>query len=277
MKLLKTFCITLIFGNIIFGQIGNVDVKIESDQLEVKERTDLRTLEIQLPSYFEGHDYTENKYDLQIPIKISIFAQSANTTGSERKIKGQLFIMTTSGDQRFFEKNFRFIYGTNEPLVHSQMIYSLPTIMDFYALMIIAGEMDTYEPLGGNNVYEKARDLASRAEISDYPHGWSERLKELNEIINLRYYRLAKCDFWTIIDLEENEKTEEIPKVMQQFLDHLNECFTVNARERHAHIFLDAQARDIADLFRLYGTKDQQAKLLDLDPDNKKIYNNAFK
>lgn len=81
--------------------------------------------------------------------------------------------------------------------------------------------MDTYEPFGGNPLFEKARDIASRALISEWPRGWKERLKRLDEIVALRDYRMFKYHFWHIMDLVNQEKHKQISEAISKALESL--------------------------------------------------------
>jgi hypothetical protein len=237
-----------------------------------KERVDLKTLEQMIPPYFENFTWIENTYGIQIPLKINLYPQSVNTTGSERLFTAQMFIVNESGDMRFFEKSFKFVYNTNDPVVHTEMVHSLTSTLDYYAWMMIAAELDTYEPLGGNNVYEKAREIATRGQMSERPAGWKERLQDLDEILRLRNYRLMKYHFWAALDLADQGKKEAVPPEVDKALQALEAMFAENARERYSHVFLDAHARDLMTVIHDFGTEAQAQKLMALDPDNKAVY-----
>jgi len=254
------------------AQFIEVQVEIAVDRMPQQERSDLMNLSSLIKSYYENYDWIDNSYGMQIPLRINIFPQSVNTTGSERTFTAQLFVSNESGDQRFFEKNFKFVYNPNEPLVHQELPHPLTSVLDFYAWLMLAGETDTYEPLGGNNLYEKARDVATRAQMSEKPQGWKDRLQVLDEILRLRDYRLFKYHFWQAMDLSDQNKTKEVPLAIDRALQHLEAQFTENARERYTHVFLDAHARDLMTVIKALGTTAQREKLLSLDPDNKAIY-----
>jgi hypothetical protein len=249
-----------------------VNVEISVDRMPEKERNDLKTLEQLIPIYFQNYSWFENNYGIAIPVKISMFPEGVNTTGFERTFTSQIFISNQSGDQRFFEKNFKFVYNQNDPLNHSDMVLPLQGTLDYYAYMLIAGELDTYDPLGGNILYEKARDIANRGQLSTHPSGWKQRLQELDEITRLRDYRMAKYYFWNAIDLLDQKKAAEVPEAISQMLEHFDKMFEVNARERYSHIFLDVHAREIAEIIRDYGTPTQKTTIMELDPDNNNVY-----
>lgn len=255
-----------------FAQFIDVQVEITTERMPEKERVDLATLEKMIPAYFESYEWIENSYGIQIPLRIQIFPQSSNTTGFERIFTAQLFISNEVGDQRFFERDFKFVYNTNDPLLHSDIPHSLTSVLDFYAMLMIAGELDTYEPLGGNSAYEKARDIATRAQMSERPHGWKDRLETLEEILRVRDYRLFKYHYWSIIDLLNEDKVEEVPQAIDEALKYLERVFEYNARERYTHIFLDTHAKEFVEILKDYGTKEQVDKLISLDPDNEKLY-----
>lgn len=254
------------------AQFYDVTVEISVDRMPEKERMDLKTLEQMIPYYFENYEWFENNYGIEIPIKISMFPEAVSTSGFERVFTSQFLISTASGDQRFFEKNFKFVYNTNDPLMHTDLIHSLTGALDFYAYMLIAGELDTYEPLGGNNIYDKARDIATRGQMSERASGWKSRMKELEEIQRLRDYRLFKYYYWLAIDNIDQEKLKEARSAIDKMLEHLERMFQINARERYAHVFLDVHARDIAEIIRDFGTPKQLNKIIALDPDNEAIY-----
>jgi hypothetical protein len=271
LKILSSLIFMLTFS-LLCAQFTEVNVEISVDRMPEKERNDLKTLEQLIPIYFQNYSWFENNYGIAIPVKISMFPEGVNTTGFERTFTSQIFISNQSGDQRFFEKNFKFVYNQNDPLNHSDMVLPLQGTLDYYAYMLIAGELDTYDPLGGNILYEKARDIANRGQLSTHPSGWKQRLQELDEITRLRDYRMAKYYFWNAIDLLDQKKAAEVPEAISQMLEHFDKMFEVNARERYSHIFLDVHAREIAEIIRDYGTPAQKKTIMELDPDNNNVY-----
>ena len=280
MELKKTIfllIVTLCCSITAFGQFVDVQVNIEIERMSEQERRDLKTFEQQLPAYFENHDWIDNVFGIQLPIKIDIFPQGVNSDGFERVFTAQLFISTNSGDQRVFEKGFKMVYNTNDPLTHSTMIHPLTSVFDFYAYILLAGETDTYEILGGNHCYDKAKEVATRAQMSERPQGWRSRLHDLDELTALRYFRKFKYYFWTIIDLENRDQKDKIPENIDEALSNLEKMFRINARERHTHIFLDVHAKDFMAVIKDYGTKLQQEKLIKLNPDNEKLYKKILK
>lgn len=276
MKYFKYVTVIILFFSICLAQFGDVTVKIETQNLKAQEKNDLEILQNQIKYYFEDHEWTANKYNIALPIRISLYIHKAQISSSERQFSGQLILVTDSNDLQLFEKKLNFNYNQNEALVHSMEIKSLATILDFYGYILLASEMDTYEPLGGSSLFEKARSLGSRAEMSSYSAGWTERLETLNELIELRYFRRYKYYFWHIIDMETNGNLKEIPEVIDEALINLEQELKINNRSRYLHLFLDAHAPVLADLLKLYGNKEQKGKIINLDPDNKTVYEEVF-
>jgi len=274
MNSLKAFIVILGLSFLanIFAQISDVEITIECSRLSREERQDLKTLELRIPGYFTNYDWFDNPYNINMPIRINIFANSVNQTGNNRKFAGQMFVSSLSGDQRFLEKGFRFIYNKNQTLIHQEIIRPLASIFDFYAYVLLAGEMDTYELMGGDNLYETARDIASRGQYSNYPEGWDERMKDLNKILDLPEYRRFKYYFWKIIDLENNGETKKIPENIDIMLDNLESIFEINSSERNTTVFINARKKALIGLILEYGTEEQIQKLIKINPQNKKFY-----
>jgi len=271
-KIAFIFVTILLLASVADAQFYDVSAEISVDRMPEKERMDLKTLEQMIPYYFENHDWFENTYGIEISLKISMFPEAVSSSGFERVFTSQFLISNANSDQRFFEKGFKFVYNSNDPLMHSEMIHSLTSAFDFYAYMFIAGELDTYDPLGGNNIYAKARDIATRGQISERPSGWKNRLQELDEIQRLRDYRLVKYYYWLAVDNIDQENAKEAREAIDKMLEHLERMFDINARERYTHVFLDVHARDIAEIIRDFGTPQQLAEIIALNPDNEAIY-----
>jgi len=273
-KNLQILNVILFLSIITAAQFHDVSVEISVDRMPEKERMDLKTLEQMIPYYFESYDWFENTYGIEIPIKISMFPEAVSSGGFERVFTSQFLISNENADQRFFEKGFKFVYNSNDPLTHSEMSHPLTSSFDFYAYMFIAGEMDTYDPLGGNNIYDKARDIATRGQVSERSWNWKSRLQDLDEIQRLRDYRLTKYYYWLAIDNIDQEKPDEVRPTIDKMLEHLKRMFEVNARERYSHVFLNVHARDIAEIIHTFGTPRQMDQIIQLDPDNEAIYKN---
>lgn len=277
MKYFKSMIFCLLIVTAIFAQFKDITVKIDALNLKPQEKNDLQILPGQIQSYIEDHEWFSNKHNIALPVNINIYVQKAQINGAERKFSGQFIINTQSNDTQLFEKKMSFNYSQNEALIHSPDIKSLASILDFYAYVMLGSEVDTYDPLGGATLFEKARNIGTRAQMSNYSSGWTQRLENLDEIVELRYFRKYKYYYWTIIDLETNGNMKEFPETIDKALFNLEEEIKINNRSRYMHLFLDAHAPDLADLLKLYGSKEQKNKILELDTDNTKIYKKAFK
>ena len=277
MKFYRLTALILILTTMMFAQFMDVEAKIETQNLMPQEVADLEYLESQIKDYMQDYEWFDNKYNIAMPIRVSMFIQKASLSGSERSFAGQLIMVTQSNDLQLFEKQLKFYYSQSGALMHTPDIQSLATILDFYAYFMIGAEMDTYEPFGGATIFEKARSIATRAQMSNYSAGWTERLTSLNEYMDLRFFRQYKYYYWTIIDQEANGNIEEIPATIEKALYYLDEELKVNNRNQYIHLFLDAHAEDLADLLKLYGNEKQQQKIITLDSDNSKTYKRIFK
>ena len=70
----------------------------------------------------------------------------------------------------------------------------LTGFLAYYAHLILAGEIDTYEFNGGNGSFELARDIALRGSSSEYRKGWGSRVTlvdNLNRNIEIIWFQTS--------------------------------------------------------------------------------------
>ena len=269
--------LTILLISTATAQFSKANVEVEAQNLPRKARQDIRNLGQNIPQYFTDYEWFDNPYNINIPIRINLYASSVNTSGNDRRFTGQLFVATESGDQQFIEKKINFVYNTNQSLIHDETIRPLSSIFDFYGYVILAGIMDTYDIFGGEELYEKAQSIASRAQYSQYSAGWNDRMEKIENIMNLPEYRKFKYYFWKIIDLENRDKTEKISGVIDKMLKNLEEVYNINSTERNTTLFINARKRDIIGLLLDYGTELQRQKLIKIDSRNAKYYKKRIK
>ncbi|MCF7741201.1 MAG: hypothetical protein K9N00_05340, partial [Candidatus Marinimicrobia bacterium] len=75
-----------------------------------------------------------------------------------------------------------------------------------------------------------------------------------------------------IIDLENRKETKKIPANIDKMLDNLESIFEINSSERNTIVFINARKGALIGLLLDYGTEEQRQKLIQLNPQNKKFY-----
>ena len=113
--------------------------------------------------------------DIDIRARIQVLIETVQKKTFEKIYKAQFLISSESGEN-FYDKIWEFPYEPSFPLEHSKSLFDpLTHFLDFYAYMILAGELDTYDLLQGTPLYDRALDIASQGVLSQYSRRRSHR------------------------------------------------------------------------------------------------------
>ncbi|MFQ6615963.1 MAG: DUF4835 family protein [Fidelibacterota bacterium] len=255
------------------AQFGSVEVSLDVQRLKEGDRRITQEIPRQLQLFFSGTPWDEEYSDLQIPVFIQMVFESVSEKGGERVYSAQC-LFSNRLDQRYLARVIQFPYSSGQGILYSPVIFEpLASAMEFYALILLAGEADTYEPLGGTRFYERTRELALRGVQSLYPRGWSDRAELVDQLVKNRGLRLAKFYFYEVQALIQDGEIGLAEESLDRMVDHLSQALTTLPREHYTMIFLDAHAKELSLLpLSVRNREKTLSRLIRLDPDRKEIY-----
>ena len=262
--------ITVALPCLLLAQRLDPDITISADRLDPTKQAVLRTLEQDLKEYISTYDYTDDTYGTVVPIILQIYVQQATDSGSDIIFTAQILV-TNGTDQRYFDSSWEFPYNSGQILQHN--IYSpLTGVIDFYAYLILAGEVDTYGKLAGTQFYNAAMEIATQARNAAYNTGWRTRINRLDDLQTHRNLRLLKYTFFDAYwDFQEsNIKDAKIG--FEQALNLVQEILGRNREDKYTKIFLEGQAENFAWLAAKLNKPRALQSLSKIDPENKDIY-----
>jgi hypothetical protein len=254
------------------GQFGKVEVVFDDRLLKGTDRQVLLPLEDELQRFFTTTTWDENYQDLGIALQIQIIFQGISTKGAARTYLAQA-LFSAGSDQRYFDTAVQFFYNPGAALYYDPVMFDpLASFLAFYANLITAAEIDTYEPMGGTTVYEIARSIALRGNASDYPRGWSDRVQLVDDLSSNYGLRKARYAYYYAMDLFREGHIQEATHQFQVMLAGLNEVYDRRPREHYTLLFLKAHADDLTQVLRILRQRPILEELIDLDPDNEATY-----
>lgn len=262
----------LFLSGSIYSQVLQVKVKIEFQHLPSEEQEELREFGAKIADYYNNYSWTEDEYETDIPVNIYIIIESVRQKSHEKIYKAQFQIRSESGES-FYDKEWEFPYHRSYPLEHNKVQFDPVTrFLDFYAYMILAGEIDTYGLTLGTPYYDNALDIANQAAMSQYPQGWSNRIKEHEKITNIRTrpLREAKPDFFEALYYLEEKNMKEARKYGLLVLDNIEKVHRNQPNNKYLKLFFDAHYKEFATLFR--GDNEVLNRLIKYDPLHKELY-----
>ncbi len=267
-----TLLIFILFSGLSFAQFGNVDVTFDDRLLRDGDRQQLLLLKDEIKRFFQNTEWDEEYSDLEIPLHIQIIFEGTSSKGSEKVYLSQA-LFSNGIDQRYFDKTFQFTYNESGSLYYDAVLFNpLSSFLAYYANLIIAGEADTYELKGGNKFYEIARAIALRGAASDYPRGWTERIRIENLLSSNHGLRKVRLATYYGIELFEYGKLESATKQFHKMIVGLDEVYNQTSRDHYTILFMNGHAERLSEILSILRLDSILNDLIELDPDNREIY-----
>ncbi len=273
---MKQIFTSFLFTCLVYGQFENVKVVFDNRLLKVHEQQNVFPLQQDIARFIESTRWDEEYSDLKIPLHIQFIFEGSAQKGAQVTYLAQV-LFSNGTDQRFFDKSVQFPYGQGGSLYFDLVLFDpLSGLLAFYTNLILAGEMDTYEPMGGTRIYEVSKEIALRGAASLYSRGWSERVNLANDMSTNFGLRKAKFSYFYAMDLLKNGEPDAAVREFGNMIKGLDEVYDRFSKEHYTSKFLQAHSRDLANALQLLGQKNMLKDMMELDPDNLEIYEAAL-
>ena len=272
-----TYFITFVFFiNKVFGQYTSVEITIDDRLLRSEEKQEILNLKNDIKRFFLSTTWDDSYGDLEIPIYIQIIFEGVTEKGNESIYNCQA-LFSNGGDLRYFDKSIQFYYNSGSSLYYDPVLFEpLTGFLAFYAHLLLAGEIDTYEFNGGNSSFELARDIALRGSASEYKKGWGSRVTlvdNLNRNMGLRKARLA---WYIAMDLFKEGDMDGVLEEVNTMLDGFEQSYRDLGRDNHTQYFMKVQSDKIAEMLSMLGRTELLKDMKELDPDRRYVYQSAL-
>ncbi len=254
------------------AQVLKIDAKVEFSHLNDDQRNQLENLEEKIEEYYNNFDWVDDEYEYDVNGNVHIIIETVQQKAYERVYKAQFLISTESGEN-FYDKNWMFPYESSTPLDHSNPQFDpLTDLLNFYAYLVLGGELDDIDIFLGSPLYEHALSIANRAMMSNYPQGWNTRVENLQKITNIRTrpLREIKPDFFAAVSLLNDGEDSEAFKYAEKALKGIQETFNNQPNNYYLRIFLDAHYNELAMLFS--GHNEYLDILINIDSKHRETY-----
>ena len=272
-----TFFITFVFFiNKVFGQFASVEITLDDRLLRSEEKQEILNMKNDIKRFFLTTTWDDSYSDLEIPLYIQIIFEGVTEKGNESIYNCQV-LFSNGGDLRYFDKSVQFYYNSGSSLYYDPVLFEpLTGFLAYYAHLLLAGEIDTYEFNGGNSSFELARDIALRGSASEYKKGWGSRgtlVDNLNRNMGLRKARVA---WYIAMDLFKEGNMDGVLEEVNTMLDGLEQSYRDLGRDNHTQYFLKVQSNKIAEILSMLGRTELLKDMKELDPDRRDVYQSAL-
>lgn len=267
------------------------DVQINIEQVETEYRYYVATMENDLEEYINNNRFTDFEWEgPPIPVDLSVILAG----GKDGKFSARLFVAGkryiwgqeggTSITLKFVDDKWAFYYARGASLSYNTNRFDdFVSIIDYYMLILIGFDMDTYGELEGELVYEKAKDIARIGASQNkpgfrnfYKPGEFTKMSLVNELTDLKLQdlRLLFLEFYAdgldlLVENKEkgmNSLYQTIKKIAEFKKDKLFGPSVI------LQAFFDSKSREIAAMFKDYHDQSVYDLLKFIDPSHTMIY-----
>lgn len=268
----KMILVFLLIPVFCFSQVLRVKTTIDADHLAFEDQQELKDLPEKIEEYLNNYQWTEDEYETDVIANIYIIIESVRKKSHEKIYKAQFQIKSESGES-FYDTYLEFPYYRGYPLEHNKVQFDpLTHFLDYYAFLILAGELDTYGLLLGTPFYDKALDLANQGGMSQYPKGWAIRIKELEKITHVRTrpIRESKPDFFEAEYYLSEGDLKNAKFFGDKVMTKIEMVYKDQPNNKYMKLFFEAHYRTFAQIYK--NDPSTLEKLILFDPGNKEHY-----
>jgi len=283
---------TLIFFMLLnittMAQELNCRVEVNFESLPVNNRELLTDFAGVIETYMNATRFTNEDWGQKIECSLSIFFTGASSDidySAQIVIISQRPIYQSTNNSPVLTVNdgqWQFKYQKGQALYSNQTTFDpLTSFLDYYALIIIGMDMDTFEPLGGTVYFKRAQDIVNLGSNSGASLGWQSsssvynRWGLVNEILSATYsfFRNSIFDYHYGIDIFKQNKQLGQQKIaslidvlwiMYEKLGSLNSVYV--------RTFFDSKSGEIIDHLKDYPDPEIFSKLKKIDPPHSSKY-----
>lgn len=287
------FTISVIYT---YSQEIKANVSVNVDQLAFESRNYVASLERDLETYINNTVFYTNEWEGDpIPVEIQI----ALSGGANQRYTAQLFIVSRryldgTSDQpgesvaaKYYDNKWSFEYGMGASLNFNPLVYNeFITLIDFYMLLVIGHDLDSYEELGGTPLFEKAKTIvllgASNSgagyQTTSQP-GEFTRYNLVSELTDVRFNDFRKSVYRYYVsgldkmDFNRDEAIAAVKNVINDIAAFKDKKLVGPSVMMQA--FFDSKALEIGSVFNGYTDNAVFSTLRYLDPTNATIYEQA--
>ncbi len=264
------------------AQEVNCTVKVNYEAVASTNQDLLQDFKSDVETYINGYRWGSDQLDEKIQFTIDIFVSGVTGDnkysaqafiGSQRKIFGS---GKSTAVVRIFDEAWEFTYIRNRPIVHNFYSFSdLGSFLDFYTLLVIGEDYDTYENLGGTPIFQRAADVANLGRSSS-KKGWQEsssatynRIRLIDEILTPKFAPVRSASYqYHFAGLDSLASDHQ--RGLENMLEAIKTIGLVrqqaDPRNQIIKMFFDTKYLEIADQFQSYPDRAVYALFARIDP-----------
>ncbi len=283
MRTILLLLVMAVFVQPATAQEFHCSISLDFRSLSGSQYTFLNDLRRDIEEYFNERSWTEHRYteQEQIDCTVQITVEEALSLSSFR---GRIVVAsrrpiygTTQHTTiiQFSDPSFQFNYSQGQPLTYNPEQYDpLTSVLDFYAMMVLGYDYDTFESLGGTPFFERARRIAELAQAQNAP-GWTDlgsergRADLVRQLLDPQLRPLREAYFTYHFNGLDHfvRETDVAREEVLRVIGNLQELTDMMTRQYAVDLFFNAKFQELSAIFEGSNMATQAYDLLaQIDP-----------
>ena len=277
------FALVLFSITSIYSQELDATVQINTEQLQSVYKENLEIFQTQIEDYLNNTKFTGDNWEWpKIKCNFNLFFTDAS---DEINYTAQVVINSTRAVEgtenrslmfNVMDNKWSFQYEKNQSIYFELTTFNpLTSFLDFYALLIIGTDADSYEPFGGTPFYREALNIAIMGGSTGYSDSWGTSSSSYNkrgyieDATSAGFQRFRQDIFeyhYNGIDVFYRDR-EEAYKSFVKLVDNLAKLKKMtNRRSPFINAFFDAKSGEMISYLEDYPDRSIFTKLIKIDP-----------
>ena len=265
----KILFISLILSTYVYSQELNCNVIVNYQNLPVNNRELLADFGNVVQNYMNSTQFTNETWEGdKIDCTLNIFFTSASSDidyAAQIVVVSQRPVYKSTKNSPILTINdaaWNFQYEVGRSMYSNTNVFDpLTSLLDFYGLIIIGFDMDTWGVLGGTPYFKKAFDIVNLAASSNFTNGWLSsstaynRYGLVSNLLDEKYaaFRAAIFDYHYGVDIYAQNKSVGQSKIVE-VVNVLYDMYESQGiiKSVLVKVFFDAKNAEITDLLAGY-------------------------
>ena len=265
------------------AQFSDIKISYEYNENSISENK-LYILEefiLKVEKYFRVSNFSYEFGNLDIPIKLHFIIENINFAG-ENNYNSILchFLISNTYDLYYYTKSTQLPYYKGKEFYLNELNHDpLISILDYFAFLFIAYELDGRELFLGDSYYSRCSLIASNGENSNYSSGWEDRYEKIRLIKNNEYLRIARSVFYNCMEefYSEDANIILVKEYAVDFLSNMKLIHTKIGYDKNALKFINAFYKEMVELFDTLEMQEGVVFLYNFDDKNQSYYEEYLK
>ncbi len=278
-------CITYFLGIPLDSQAQELmaRVTINHNQIQGTDASVFENLQQTLEQFINDKQWTNLQFQknerivCNFNITVTKYDQSNNTFTCTALIQANRPVYNAAYNTTLYnnlDKDFSFEFAQfdqlefNEETVDNQ----LTALIAYYAYLIIGLDLDSFAPMGGEDILQRCMNLANNAQNLQFP-GWKafendrNRFAIINDYLDgaMQPFRQLQYDYYrTGLDEMANNVERGRTNITTALETHLKKCHEDKPLSMLPQIWTDYKKDELANIYKGKGTQKEKSSIYDL-------------